>query len=251
MHYLYLMKKDTIANCFIPRISEIMPKIVVVTTAGPQGSAGVQGAQGIAGVQGPQGPSGASSGSIPVVAFRAERSIFDQPVDVAAAPFAFTDKLYDNQNGTPANNFQNSTTFVAPITGVYHFDFQATFSPEDTVQVTADLIVQTSLGDLIDASYATEQIPADTIHTVSVSADLFVQAGQQVQLLVGAQNLVIPLSAVFVNDAAFNGHLTPHVPVVAVSTSQPTATAQQKQQRAQVLRNRFLERSKHISLVRK
>ncbi|BCU03664.1 collagen triple helix repeat motif-containing protein [Pandoravirus japonicus] len=86
---------------------------------GPAGPRGLPGPPGAVGAQGPQGPPGSP---VPSVTFRAD-GVAAQPLTaVALATVTYENEIYDLQGGAAADNYDSVTsTFTAPLAGVYRF----------------------------------------------------------------------------------------------------------------------------------
>ncbi|AGO85051.1 C1q incomplete domain containing protein [Pandoravirus salinus] len=92
---------------------------------GPRGPAGPPGAQGVPGLPGPIGPAGplGEQGTpVPTVAFAAQ-GVTEQAITTnVPVTVAYTDTIYDLQNSVTASNYDATTsTFTAPLGGVYRF----------------------------------------------------------------------------------------------------------------------------------
>ncbi|AVK77354.1 Complement C1q subcomponent subunit B [Pandoravirus macleodensis] len=95
-----------------------------VGPAGQTGPAGPTGQEGPAGGIGPAGQPGPAGPGIMAVAFRAIKITTLTGVGPGVTvTVAFTNEIYDMQNGVAANNYDPTTsTFTAPIDGVYRFE---------------------------------------------------------------------------------------------------------------------------------
>ncbi|AVK74603.1 Collagen triple helix domain containing protein [Pandoravirus quercus] len=168
-----------------------------VGTIGPQGPAGVQGTRGPtgpAGIGGQEGPAGETGlagptgppgvpATVDTVAFRANNNVTNT-IDggPATAVLLFNDESYDIANGAPANNYNAATsTFTAPLDGVYRFDITA-----NIVRDEGDALVILSLTSTSGAApiqrwvTVTDTAGVTDADGATLSGDFLLLAGQSV-----------------------------------------------------------------------
>ncbi|HYV92656.1 MAG TPA: hypothetical protein VE978_12750 [Chitinophagales bacterium] len=119
----------------------------------------------------------------------------------ASTPIPYHTEYYDDENGTAANNYNNSTgVFTVPVAGKYHFDASVDWPYSSNIIIVLDLTVN---GTSVSAAYNYVSY-SDSQH---LSTDLKLNAGDQVQVKVSHSSASAQHVGYFDYFNVFSGHL--------------------------------------------
>nr|UDO47584.1 collagen triple helix repeat motif-containing [Pandoravirus massiliensis] len=153
---------------------------------GPVGPAGPPGAPGAPGNVGPPGPPGPSSVSPPTVTFRAVKNNIQGGLGPGSTTVIdFLQEIYDLQNGVAANNYDAPTsTFTAPLDGVYRFEVPSIVLRESTTNNVIFALVSSGVDPPIERWVAIPNIgaPGFDFFVGALSGDFLLAAGQTVRV---------------------------------------------------------------------
>jgi len=126
-------------------------------------------------------------------------------------------EVYDIQNGLASNNYDGSF-FVAPITGIYHFDLDISLAiySEGFVDLVVAIAHSYPNTTIIEFILETVQNPG-FVSAMTLTGDMLVKSGEFISATVNAINI----DFITVNFVNFNGHLvTEKIPSSLLSKTQ-------------------------------
>ncbi|AJF98511.1 C1q-like domain motif-containing protein [Pandoravirus inopinatum] len=145
---------------------------------GPTGPGGPAGSAGPPGDAGPAGPPGSAGPALPSVLFRASAPLLLFNPGTVTVPY--TAEIYDLQDGSPANNYDPVTsTFTAPVDGVYRFEALVTVGTSAGMGLTVVSLVSSNGAPPIQR-WLTAPDQASSFVPATLSGDFLLAAGDTV-----------------------------------------------------------------------
>lgn len=133
---------------------------------------------GPAGDVGPPGPPGPAGPALPSVLFRASAPLLLFNPGTVTVPY--TGEIYDLQDGVPANNYDPVTsTFTAPVDGVYRFEALVTVGTSAGMGLTVLALVSSNGAPPIQRWFTAPDRPS-SFSPASLSGDFLLAAGDTV-----------------------------------------------------------------------
>jgi hypothetical protein len=127
---------------------------------------------------------------------------FSASVQTASLAGGGTDLIFTNEQFDDGANYDNSSgIFKAPTAGVYHFDAHEDLTSSSTSNSYLQYKVN---GTVLTYTRSSMTIPSGTNVTISISADLKLQAGDNVQVGYGTNSSTV--TQLSLNYCTFSGH---------------------------------------------